>query len=168
MPVPLNASSPPGVTRRMVPAARSIPLGSVQVLRSRPQPPAGSAPWVGEVNVEVIRLRFTPGQGRFYGPPQAAQPTNASPVPAVEPANAFLAATAGWFGVSGAENPFVIPSDTFDETSAGSAISLGVVDDTCEARITVELQLQGGVLGAHANIFVAPPDFGPDRRPSCR
>ena len=165
VPVPLNGSSPPGVTRRMIPAARSIALGSVQVLRSRPQPPAGSAPWVGEVNVEVIRLRFTPGQGRFYGPRQAAQPTNASPVPAVEPANAFLDATAGWFGVSGAENPFVIPSDTFDETSAGSAISLGVVDDTCEARITVELQLQGGALGTHANIFVAPPDFGPDRRP---
>jgi hypothetical protein len=41
-----------------------------------------------------------------------------------------------------------------------------VVDDTCEARIQVILELPGPrQLSAHANVFVAPPDFAPDRRP---
>lgn len=164
-PVPLSGVTPPGATRRMIPSGRSIPLGSVQILRSRPQPTAGSTPWVDEVDVEIVRFRFTPGRGRFYGPPEAAQATDASPVPAVDQAHAFLDAAAGWFGVSGAGSRFVIPGDTFDEAARGSGRSLGVVDDTCEARIEVELQLQDRVLNAHANIFVAPPDFAPDRRP---
>jgi len=42
------------------------------------------------------------------------------------------------------------------------------VDDTCEARIEVRLQLKGPakrLLRAHANVFSGPPDFAPDRRP---
>jgi hypothetical protein len=167
-PTPLNAVNPPGVAQPMIPVGRTIPLGSVQVMRSRPQPPPVSAPWTDTVNVEVIRLRFTPGRGRFFGPPAAAQPTNSSQVPAVEPTNAFLDPAGGWFNVNGRENPFVIPGDTFDETAAGSSQALGVVDDTCEARIDVELTLPGPqprTLRAHANIFAGPPDFAPDRRP---
>ena len=39
-PIPILAGSPPGVpaARRMIPANRNIPLGSFQILRSRPQP----------------------------------------------------------------------------------------------------------------------------------
>jgi hypothetical protein len=43
-----------------------------------------------------------------------------------------------------------------------------VVDDTCEVRIDVTLQLPGMPrrnLSAHVNVFVGPPDFAPDRRP---
>ena len=43
-----------------------------------------------------------------------------------------------------------------------------MVDDTCEVRIDVTLQLPGMPrrnLSAHANVFVGPPDFAPDRRP---
>jgi hypothetical protein len=168
LPVVLNAVSPPRASPRMIPPDRSIPLGSVQVLRSRVQPPANSAPWVALLDVEIIRLRFTPGPGRFYGPPRSAQPTNASTVPAVQEANAFLNPAAGWYNKRGDANSFVEPGDTFDEITEGSARSLGVVDDTCEARVEVELQLAGPpkrILHAHANIFCAPPDFGPDRRP---
>ena len=46
--------------------------------------------------------------------------------------------------------------------------SLGIVDDTCETRVTVTLTPPGKgrkPLVAHANIFAGPPDFGPDRRP---
>ena len=171
-PVPLNGVSPPGAARPMIPAGRRILLGSVQVMRSRTQPATGSAPWVDEVNVEFIRFRFTPGRGLFYGPPRSAAPTNDNPVPAVDQANAFLDPAAGWFGAVGDGNPFVVPGDTFDELAsepdgAGGTrrLSLGVVDDTCEARIDIELHLQGRGLATHANIFVAPPDFAPDRRP---
>jgi hypothetical protein len=52
-----------------------------------------------------------------------------------------------------------------------------VIDDTCELRVDVEVQLPAQAAGAalpgmaarvvrtHATVFVAPPDFAPDRRP---
>jgi len=168
LPVVLNAVSPFTAKLPMIPVGRSIPLGSVQVMRSRPQPPAKSTPWAGSINTEIIRLRFTPGRGRFYGPPQAAKPTDESDVPAVQEANAFLNPAGGWYNKAGDANDFVQPGDTFDTTSASSNRALGVVDDTCEARIEVRLQLKGPakrVLRAHANVFSGPPDFAPDRRP---
>ena len=67
-PVLLLAVSPPNAKRPMIPRGRNIPLGSVQVLRSRPNPAA--VEWSGVVDLETIRLRFTPGRGQFYGPPQ--------------------------------------------------------------------------------------------------
>ena len=167
-PVPLQAVSPPGVAQPLIPPGRSIPIGSVQVLRSLSGPPAANVPWPPQIDLEVIRIRFTPAAGLFYGPPAAARPTSESPVPAVRADLAFLNDLAGWFGQVGAANPSVEPGDTFDETALGSGISLGVVDDTCEARIDVTLQLPGMPrrnLSAHANVFVGPPDFGPDRRP---
>jgi hypothetical protein len=167
-PVPLQAVSPPGVLQPLIPPGRSIPIGSVQVLRSLSGPPPASVPWPAQINLEVIRLRYTPAPGLFYGPPAAARPTSESPVPAVRADNAFLNDLAGWFGKVGAANPSVEPGDTFDETNPGSGISLGVVDDTCEVRIDVMLQLPGMPrrnLSAHVNVFVGPPDFAPDRRP---
>lgn len=170
-PVPLNAASPPGAARPMIPSGRFIPLGSVQMLRSRPQPEPGSVAWAADVNIEVVRLRFTPARGRFYGPPQAAGATDTNPVAAVDSANAFLDPEAGWFDVLSNGSPFVIPGDTADELRREGdprdpdIFSLGVVDDTCEARIDVELRLPVSRPSAHATVFVAPPDFGPDRRP---
>ena len=149
----------PGPNPRMIPSGRSIPLGSVQIMRSKPNQP--SAPWNGIVDLEVIRWRFTPGRGRFFGPPQAAQ----TKPPAVEAANAFLNANAGWFGA--AMSAVVAPPDTYDGAEATGRRSLGVVDDTCEARMEVSLALPGSPtpLVAFANVFSGPPDFGPDRRP---
>src|SRR5450631_1913323 len=77
-PVPLLAVSPPGVpaARRLIPANTNIPLGSVQILKSRfqpaPDPNNGWTQLIGgtpAVSVEVIRFRFTPARGEFYGPP---------------------------------------------------------------------------------------------------
>ena len=157
--------SPADAQPPMIPAGRSIPLGSVQVLRTRPNQP-GEA-FSGKVNLEVIRLRFTPGRGRFFGPPQAAQATTQQPFPAVIAANAFLDPDAGWFGAR--TQPFVVPGDTYDVRNRAqtTGASLGVVDDTCEARIEVLLALPGSSrpLRALANAFCGPPDFGPDRRP---
>jgi hypothetical protein len=154
----LSAISP-GRNPRMIPSGRSIPLGSVQMLQSRPNQP--NAPWTGIVDLEVIRWRFTPGRGQFFGPPQALQ-TSPS---AVDAGNAFLNANAGW---SGAQMTNVVePADTYDGAETAGARSLGVVDDTCEARMQISLTLPGAAapLVAFANVFSGPPDFGPDRRP---
>lgn len=177
-PAPLLAVSPPGLTaaQRLIPANRNIPLGSFQMLKSRPQPAAGAAPWVGAVNVEVIRLRFTPARGLVYGPPSAAQPQPVPPIGPnspqfrpVDPSRAFLNQNAGWAGFDAERNPFDPPQDTYDGADvddAGPNPSLGVVDDTCEARIEATLRLPGNrTLAAAANVFVGPPDFAPDRRP---
>ena len=149
----------PGPNPRMIPSGRSIPLGSVQMMLSIPNLP--DAAWSGIVDAEIIRWRFTPGRGRFFGPPQALL---TSP-PAVEAANAFLNANAGWFGAQMSD--VVAPSDTYDGAETRGRRSLGVVDDTCEARMEISLSLPGvsGQLVAFANVFSGPPDFGPDRRP---
>jgi hypothetical protein len=164
----LFATSPPGVVIPMIPLGRNIPLGSIQIIRSRPQPQNSGADWEDAVNVEVIRFRFNPGRGRIYGPPEAARKAEGDHGIAVEEVNAFLDPDAGWFGYTPLEN--IEPADTYDAVRDVEDIipSLGVIDDTCEARITVSLALPGRgrtPLVAHANIFAGPPDFAPDRRP---
>ena len=164
----LFATSPPGVVIPMIPNGRNIPLGGIQIIRSRKQPTDSGAPWENEVDVEVIRFRFTPGRGRFYGPPEAALDAGEDHGIAVEEVNAFLDPDAGWFGYRTRQE--IVPADTYDGLRSRESLgpSLGVVDDTCEARVTVSLALPGRrqtPIVAHANIFVGPPDFAPDRRP---
>jgi hypothetical protein len=161
----LLGTSPPDALNPMIPPGRSIPLGNVQIMRSREQPKSGTVPWANAVDVEVIRFRFTPARGEFYGPGQAAQKGNRLEV-AVDRDNAFLNPEAGWFGERA--KPTVQPSDTYDAVTLNSAVSLGVVDDTCGADVTVTLvlpEILKAPLVARANVFVGPPDFGPDRRP---
>jgi hypothetical protein len=181
-PTPILAVSPPGVptSRRMIPADKPIPLGSFQVLKSQPQPaPDPTNGWTQlvdgrpVVNVEVIRFRFTPARGHVYGPPDAAAPHNlpsGRSFAPVEKSRAVLNPHAGWAGVNvtkvnGAPDE---PQDTYDGADVGNDQSLGVVDDTCEARITVSLTLPAPAnqsLTTSASVFVGPPDFAPDRRP---
>jgi hypothetical protein len=169
--VPLQGTSPPGAATPMIPAGRHIPLGGIQMLKSMPPAASGRPQWADVADTSVLRFRFTPAKGLFYGPPQASQSTSESSVPAVETANAFLNPDAGWFNQPGDGGGFVQPADTYDmvrpETGQEpTPPSLGVVDDTCEARIDVTLSLPGASpLTAHAAIFAAPPDFAPDRRP---
>jgi hypothetical protein len=167
----LRGISPPNARRSMIPLGRHIPLGGIQMLKSMAPPPSGTPAWAGIVDTSVLRFRVTPAQGLFYGPPRAARPTAESPVPAVETANAFLDPNAGWFDQSGDGGGFVQPADTYDMVRPESQQeptppSLGVVDDTCEIRIEVTLTLPNvAPLTTHASVFVAPPDFAPDRRP---
>lgn len=170
--VPLTGVSPPGAATPMIPPGRSIPLGFLQWLRSRPQPL--NEAWSDAVDVEVLRFRFWPPAGAFYGPPAAGQaaPVQGRPEAAVPADNAFLDPAAGWFnGVTG-DN--VLPGDTYDvidQTIVSRppdfppGVSLGVVDDTCEVHFDLSLQLGDGAITARAVAFVAPPDFAPDRRP---
>lgn len=165
---PILGSSPPAAANPMIPAGRHIPLGTLQVLKCRPQPAHGTTPWDAAVNVETVRLRFTPAAGLMYGPP-AAIAAGVQNGPAVEAAQAFLNPAAGWLGSDGdgaTGGGLVIPGDTFDTASEADTASLGVVDDTCEARLLVSLKRPAlPSLVAHANIFSGPPDFAPDRRP---
>jgi hypothetical protein len=166
--IAILGTSPPTTPTPMIPAGRNIPLGSVQFLRSVPQP-SGEA-WSAFVNVETLRFRYTPGTGLFYGPPEAARAVqqNDRPTPAVRPENAFLDPNAGWRGAS--TGPFVQPGDTYDlidQSDNTTGPSLGVIDDTCEVHFEISLQRGAAlpVLAAKSVAFVGPPDFAPDRRP---
>ncbi|MFZ6712266.1 hypothetical protein [Undibacterium sp. TC9W] len=173
---PLLAVSPPTAANPMIPTGRNIPLGSIQFLLSKPQPSNGQ-PWLAAVNVEVFRFRFNPARGRVYGPPDTSQdhqpPTGAPAPPVLEPFN-FLNPDAGWRGTTGTQASIVSPWDTYDgaddgnDNDANDELSLGVVDDTCEARVKATLRFPGATgrtISSTANVFVAPPDFAPDRRP---
>jgi hypothetical protein len=168
----LDAVSPPvgAGAVPMIPQGRQINLGKVQVIRPTPQPAAGSTPWDGEVNVEVVRIRFTPPRGEFYGPTAIAGSgvtINGTLFPLVPAANAFLANNAGWLRAEGLQAP-IAPADTFDGAEQSDGRALGIVDDTSELRIEVTLDrtvVGRASLTAHANIFCGPPDFAPDRRP---
>ncbi len=164
---PILGTSPAGVAVPMIPLGKSIPLGSVQFLKSSPQPLTEA--WTDAVNIEVFRFRYWPATGVFYGPPEAAiaAPTLGRQMASVEPANAFLDNKAGWYnGVTGGN---VMPGDTYDvidQNNGTTGPSLGVVDDTCEVNFQVSLQLPGETtLTGRAVAFTAPPDFAPDRRP---
>jgi hypothetical protein len=177
--IPILGASPSAVpaSRRMIPASQPIPLGSFQVLKGRPQPAATpTLPWTeivdGQplVNVEVVRVRFTPAQGQAYGPSTAASPHDPGDGQSFSPVDstrAFLNEAAGWAGANASTTAPDPPQDTYDGADVGNNRSLGVIDDTCEARIGVSLSLDSParVLTATANVFVAPPDFAPDRRP---
>ena len=155
----------------MIPPGQSIPLGAVQIMKSRPQPAAGAADWATFVNVEVVRFRFTPARGHVYGVPDSAKPSRTprgrQAIP-VEASRAFLNPRAGW--ANAIVNDLTDPRDTYDgaDVRGRGAPSLGVVDDTCEARLDVILKMPGAprrTLTASARVFVGPPDFAPDRRP---
>jgi hypothetical protein len=163
--VPLIATSPPGIAHPMIPRdSAGIPLGTLQVLRTQQQPAPGSTDWAGEVRVDILRFRFTPARGEFYGP--VGVQNNFNRFAPVKPQNAFLNGAAGWAGTL--QTPWVEPADTFDgvERNNETGPSLGIVDDTCSVTFTVTLTLSGRPPStARAAAFVSPPDFAPDRRP---
>ncbi|HEV3113172.1 MAG TPA: hypothetical protein VGY99_22035 [Candidatus Binataceae bacterium] len=164
-PTQLIGTSPMGIARPLIPRdAPGIPLGSVQILRTQNQPTPGSTPWALEVDVEVIRFRFTPAKGIFYGA-RGSENISENGFAPVEEQNAFLDPGAGWVGTG--LTPWVEPADTFDGAETPSQRSMGIVDDTCSALVTVSLNLRGAPqpLIARSSVFVAPPDFAPDRRP---
>jgi hypothetical protein len=171
--VPLRASSPRGASQPMIPRDRHIAMGFVQIMQTRPQPKRTR--WADAVNVEILRFRFTPARGHSYGVPGTARPQPTPPprrrVVPVEAGYDFLNAAAGWADSLVQDAPDA-PDDTYDGADVhrdpAPNPSLGIVDDTCEVRFEVRLQMpgrRGRMLKASACAFVGPPDFAPDRRP---
>ena len=170
-PVALAAVSPnvPGAPP-LVLASAPIMLGRVQAIRPYPGTELG-------VDLDVIRLRFTPGAGEVFAPPSttmAADPD--APVGSmrqyevVPKRNRFLNGEASWarFRPTGdMEQPE--PADTFDgvlDTPTGiGGQSWGVVDDTCDVVIEATVEIGSERWTATARASAGPPDFAPDRRP---
>jgi hypothetical protein len=147
----------------LVSSDRPIPLGHIQI--PRPEPGADL-----DVNLDVIRIRFTPARGEVYGPPAAAvaiAPDTQRSHEIVKPANRILGEKTAWVSYDANYSKFMNPepSDTYDGADIGNSVSWGVVDDTCDGIIQAIATIGFQRLTATARIFVAPPDFAPDRRP---
>ena len=152
----------------LVSPERPIRLGSVQVIRpSRSQSP------VMQVNLDTIRIRFTPGAGEVYGPPIAKEGESTGSRrghPIVPERNRILNPRASWTAYTFDNPPLPTPQprDTYDgaDDPVRKNVSFGVVDDTCDALIRVFFNPPGTTgLEARARVIVAPPHFAPDRRP---
>lgn len=161
-PVPIIATSPPGIPRPMIPlGSPGIPLGFVQILQTRIQPQTPE--WSSRISVDQFRFRIIPAKGEIYGP-IGADKQLINGFPAVKAENAFLNPETSWVGAP--ETPWLEPNDTFDGADMGQNRSIGVIDDTFSANLSVRVDVPGRAsLIARATVFVSPPDFAPDRRP---
>ncbi len=161
---PLLAFSPKQAgTEVLVSSDRPIPLGHVQVPRPEPGKDLN-------VDLDVIRIRFTPARGEVYGPPDAGvavAPDTGRAHEMVVPENRILNPKAAWTSYDATYSKYMNPepSDTYDGADIANSVSWGVVDDTCDGTIQAILTIGFRRLTALARIFVGPPDFAPDKRP---
>jgi len=156
-----------------------VPLGSFRVLR-----PTAAHDCVGaeEVDLSVVRLRYTPARGKVYGPPNAicgpASPLQPGQALAprsqegriheiVRPENRILNPNTPWsqFRMMTGAWLDTLPWDSYDGANVGEDRSWGCVDDTCDILIEATLVVGMRRLDATARIFTGPPDYAPDRRP---
>jgi hypothetical protein len=159
----LLAYSPPQPGREpLVLKEHPIRLGWFQVIR-----PVGLAAM--GVDCSVLRVRFTPGEGKVYGPPTAV--TGSAPdtgrVHVVVPEeNRILNPRSTWarynsdFGTYDNPDPF----NTYDGADVADNRSWGVVDDSCDGVLEAALVVNGERLSAVARVFTGPPHYAPDRR----
>jgi hypothetical protein len=165
---PLWATSPRGVgSEPLVLPDRPINLGYIQAIRPVKAEEMG-------VNLDVLRLRFTPAAGHVYGPPTATT----GPAPGtsriheiVVEQNRLLNPNSSWLNYDADYTKYNNPEpfDTYDGADVNSPVpserSWGVVDDTCDGIITAFVVVEGERFKAIARFFSGPPDFAPDRRP---
>ncbi|MGH4017835.1 MAG: hypothetical protein ACRDT0_01045 [Pseudonocardiaceae bacterium] len=160
----LLASTPPRPgSEPLVRPEHPIPLGSFRVIR-----PVGGQ--VGAVDLDVLRVRFTPPRGEVYGPPSAVvgrDDRTGREYEMVPAANRILNPAASWLRYDSDYTKYLNPepSDTYDGAGEGANQSWGVVDDTSDGVVTTEVVIDGRRFTAAARICVGPPDYAPDRRP---
>lgn len=174
----LDAISPH--TEGQVPLVRPdapLPLGKIKTFKEN------LTDLSCQTRLDQIRIRFTPGKGDSYGPPEASK-APASPLPpgAFAPAvteyghihkmtrkeNRILSSDTPWLGYNFRTDnapKWPTPMDSYDGARVGSGNSWGLIDDTCDLVLTAELAVEGVSYTAQARSMAGPPDFAPDKRP---
>jgi hypothetical protein len=161
---PLLAFTPPRPGQEpLVTPDHPIPLGSFQVMR-----PIRRAQL--DVDLDVLRMRYTPARGQVYGPPTAVEAqgtTTEAFFEIVAPENRILNPRSSWLRYDGSYDTYVNPEpwDTYDGADQDRNVAWGVVDDTCDGTLVVSLVVHAQRFQAAARLLVGPPDYAPDRRP---
>ena len=165
----------------LVAADRPICLGYVQLIRPKSRPLGSHDEGADGPDLDVIRLRFTPGRGYCFAPPDAivgvSSPLEPGDMAApqslygeiheiVPPAHRILNGGTEWskFVMDSMTFPHGTPIDAYDGANVGTSTSWGVVDDSCDAIIDVRLVMNGESFTAQGRVFAGPQDFAPDRR----
>ena len=142
----LLGTAPSGAPNPLVPEGRGIPFGVVRLTRPTPAFPE-------------FRLRFIPGQGKFYGPTNFPERWPGVTLP---PEQLFLNTASSWCSWKPADDDMRgVPGGQYAQDANG--VSLGLVDDVCDGLVSCAID--GVSVGpAHARVTVGPPDYAPDRR----
>jgi hypothetical protein len=133
-----------------------LPLGWVQYV----QPNAA---------LPEIRLRFTPAEGKVYGPPRVPKDPNLADEiynpkgPWNGYSDPFDLAKSSQLAIRKTTNPAQIYAGY--DTPDGNHISWGYLDDECDGIVEVSVDLGGKTLSAFGRIAAGPPTFAPDGMP---
>ncbi|MGB5864548.1 MAG: hypothetical protein WBG95_09615 [Sulfitobacter sp.] len=174
----LDAISPH--TEGQVPLVREdapLPLGKIQTFKENLEGLSC------RTRLDQIRIRFTPGKGDTYGPPEAGK-APASPLPPgkfsppmkeygrihkmTRKENRILSSDTPWLGYNFRTDgtpKWPTPIDSYDGARVGSGNSWGLIDDTCDLVLTAQMAVNGQAHVAQARAMAGPPDFAPDKRP---
>lgn len=136
-----------------------------------------------QTRLDQVRIRFIPGKGDSYGPPEAAK-APASPLPPGKFAppmteygrihkmtrkeNRILSSDTPWLGYNFRTNSapkWPTPMDSYDGARVGSGNGWGLIDDTCDMVLTAQMAVEGKAHTGQARAMAGPPDFAPDKRP---
>lgn len=149
---------------------KAISLGHIEIYRPADEIENG-------IDLSICRLRFIPAKGEVYGPPNAkyGQDVQTKKIyELVSEKNRILNQNASYMSYDADFDKYDNP-DPFD-TYEGAALdhyakdpkdnlAWGVVDDTCDAIIEVQLNLGGEIFLGMTRVISGPPDYAPDRRP---
>ena len=106
-----------------------------------------------------LRLRFTPGKGKFYGPTNLLERWKEVHLPTDL---LFLNPQSSWCSWKpSTEDARGVPGGQYAQDDNG--YSYGMVDDVCDGIVTCSIDGLA-IAPAHARITVGPPDYAPDRR----
>ena len=140
---------------------RTIGFGHVQYIRPNAEHPQ-------------IRLRFTPGAGRIYGPTRSPFPDQPSPDPNVSEA-IYDSAKGGWDGYSDDQTDPAItsprqiyagrPAPNPENPQSPLHVSAGYLDDGCDGIVRVSVDIGGRTLQALGRVGAGPPTYAPDAAP---
>ena len=141
-------------------SGKSLPLGAVQYIRPNADFPQ-------------IRLRFTPAQGRVYGPSQNAPRPSTEPPQGIYVTEVYDVTRGGWHGYADPDNERsnTNPAQIYagyivnDKPDHQLWVSRGFLDDECDGIIEAMLTVEGKKLTAFARVAAGPPTFVPDSLP---
>jgi hypothetical protein len=174
-PRPLMAFSPhTSGEEPLVYKDRPVHLGTFQAIKAVPQRAMN-------IDLDSLRVRFTPAKGKVYGPPDAISGP-ASPLPQgvslpavtqggrlheiVPPENRILNPNTPWSRhIMDVNKIDPQPSDSYDGANVGNNRSWGVIDDSCDGIIEASVVIKNIRYSATARVLSSCPDYAPDRRP---
>lgn len=131
---------------------KNIPMGSIQFIKPTD-------------DFKELRVRFTPGSGRVFGPREGDPHLTDDVYGGVTsyPYGQYDGEWDRYWAGKPGTNPVTAPADIYQgETVGNNKLSHGYFDDTCDGILRVSLAVDGKELSSYARVIATLPDFAPD------